>query len=171
MSTDYPGPPTPPPGDGQPYPAQPPAYPSGAPTYGAPVYGAPAYGAPQGPPVYPGAPVGESDKSFIATWLLAYFLGIFGVDRFYLGKVGTGLAKLFTLGGCGIWALVDLILVLAGVQKDKFGRTLQGYEQHKKLAWIVTGVLVALGLLSSALNPPDFSSLNTDASAVVQVQQ
>ena len=159
MSSDYPGPATPPAGDGQPYPT-PPAYPSGA----------PSYGPPQGAPVYPGQPYGESQKSFIATWLLAYFLGIFGVDRFYLGKVGTGIAKLLTLGGCGIWALVDLILVLAGAQKDKFGRPLQGYDQHKKLAWIVTAVLVLLGGISSALNPPDFSSLDNHAAAVVQVQ-
>ncbi|GEA82225.1 TM2 domain-containing protein [Cellulomonas uda] len=160
MSSDYPGPATPPGGDRQPYPQQPSAYPAGP----------PVYGGPQGAPVYPGAPVGESDKSFIATWLLAYFLGVLGIDRFYLGKVGTGIAKLLTLGGCGIWALVDLILVLAGAQKDKFGRPLQGYDQHKKLAWIVTGVLVVLGIISSALNPPDFSGLSTDAAAVVQVR-
>ena len=49
----------------------------------------------------------ESQKSFVVTWLLAYFLGGLGVDRFYLGKVGTGLLKLFTLGGLGVWALVD----------------------------------------------------------------
>ena len=62
------------------------------------------------------------------------------------------------------------VLVLAGAQKDKDGRKLQGYEQNKKLAWIVTGVLVALSIVSSALNPPDFSSLNNNAAAVVQVQ-
>ncbi|WP_448630865.1 TM2 domain-containing protein [Cellulomonas soli] len=94
----------------------------------------------------------ESSKSFVATWLLAYFLGWLGVDRFYLGKVGTGILKLITLGGFGIWALIDLILVLAGVQKDKDGRPLQGYDQHKKTAWIVTIVLWVLGGAGSAAN-------------------
>ncbi|RYZ26231.1 MAG: TM2 domain-containing protein, partial [Propionibacteriaceae bacterium] len=62
--------------------------------------------------------------------MFAWFLGYFGVDRFYLGKVGTGVLKLITLGGCGIWALVDLILVLAGQQKDNLGRPLRGYLQY-----------------------------------------
>jgi uncharacterized iron-regulated membrane protein len=92
-----------------------------------------------------------SDKSFIATWLFSWFLGYFGVDRFYLGKVGTGVLKLITLGGCGIWWLVDLILTLAGVQRDKAGRRLAGYDEHKKLAWIVTGALVVLSAITSAI--------------------
>ncbi|WP_307858273.1 TM2 domain-containing protein [Cellulomonas fulva] len=170
MSSDHPG--FPPPGNPN-EPAGEPPYPAGTPAYGtppppadAPAYGAPTYGAPPyGPPAYqapgygtgyppgtypgPGVDPGSSDKSFIATWLLSYFLGVFGVDRFYLGKVGTGLAKLFTFGGCGIWWLVDLILVLAGAQKDKYGRRLAGYDQHKKLAWIITAVLVVVGGISS----------------------
>jgi len=94
---------------------------------------------------------GVSDKSFVATWLFSWFLGYFGVDRFYLGKVGTGVLKLITLGGCGIWWLVDLILTLAGAQRDKAGRRLAGYDEHKKLAWIVTGALVVLSAITSAI--------------------
>ncbi|MFN3867013.1 MAG: TM2 domain-containing protein, partial [Demequina sp.] len=90
----------------------------------------------------------EGSRSFIVTWLLALFLGLWGVDRFYLGKIGSGLAKLLTLGGLGIWVLVDLILVLAGAARDKQGYALKGYQQHKKLAWILTGVLWLLGVIS-----------------------
>jgi len=104
-------------------------------------------------------PVLVSNKSFVVTWLFALLLGIFAVDRFYLGKVGTGLLKLFTFGGLGVWVLVDLILVLTGAQRDKQGRMLAGYDQNKKIAWIVTAVVIALSMLISganaATNPPD----------------
>ena len=59
-----------------------------------------------------------SPKSRLAVTLLAGFLGTFGVHRFYIGKVGTGLAMLFTLGGLGIWAFIDFILAAAGSLKD-----------------------------------------------------
>lgn len=90
-----------------------------------------------------------SDKSFIATWLLAWLVGFLGVDRFYLGKVGTGLLKLLTFGGFGVWWLVDLILVLAGAQRDKQGRALSGYNAQKKVAWIVTAAVVVLSMITS----------------------
>ena len=92
----------------------------------------------------------SSEKSFTVTWLFALFLGFFAVDRFYLGKVGTGILKLITFGGFGIWVLVDLILVLAGAQRDKQGRKLAGYDQHKKIAWIITAALVVLSIIVSS---------------------
>ena len=53
---------------------------------------------------------------------VAILLGLFGAHRFYVGKVGTGLLMLITVGGCGLWWLYDLILLAAGEFRDADGR-------------------------------------------------
>ena len=65
-----------------------------------------------------------SPKSRLAAALLAWFLGVLGIHRFYVGKVGTGILMLVTLGGLGIWALIDFIVILVGSFKDKEDRRL-----------------------------------------------
>jgi TM2 domain-containing membrane protein YozV len=69
-------------------------------------------------------PVGHPQRSQGTTFLLAYFLGIFGADRFYLGQTGLGILKLLTCGGFGIWAMIDLILIGMGKMKDAEGNSL-----------------------------------------------
>lgn len=63
----------------------------------------------------------KSEKGFVATLVLCFLLGGFGVHRFYVGKIGTGILMLLTLGGLGIWVLVDLIMIAVGSFKDKNG--------------------------------------------------
>jgi len=63
----------------------------------------------------------ESDKRILPAFLLCFFFGVFGVHRFYAAKIGTGVLELVTLGGFGIWWLVDLILIVTGSFKDGDG--------------------------------------------------
>jgi hypothetical protein len=66
-----------------------------------------------------------SDKQWLVTLLLAFFLGVLGVHRFYTGHTGIGVAQLLTLGGCGIWSFIDFILIIVGLYKDAKGRPLK----------------------------------------------
>ena len=67
---------------------------------------------------------GESEKRILPAALLCFLLGVFGAHRFYVGKTGSGLAQLFTLGGLGIWMLYDLILILTTQFRDADDRRL-----------------------------------------------
>lgn len=80
----------------------------------------------QSPAWFPAKQVGGvfSDKEWLTTLLLSFFLGGLGVDRFYLGHTGLGIAKLLTLGGCGVWAIIDFVLIALRKVNDKDGAPL-----------------------------------------------
>lgn len=67
----------------------------------------------------------KSEKSFVTTILICLFLGGIGGHRFYVGKIGTGIIQLLTLGGLGIWSLIDLIRIVTGTFKDADGLPIQ----------------------------------------------
>jgi TM2 domain-containing membrane protein YozV len=62
-----------------------------------------------------------SEKRILPAFLLCFFFGAFGFHRFYVGKIGTGVLQVLTLGGLGIWALVDFIMIIIGAFTDKQG--------------------------------------------------
>lgn len=66
----------------------------------------------------------KSDKKILPAFLLCWFLGIFGAHRFYTGKIGTGILMIFTLGGLGIWTLIDFIIIIIGSFTDSEGKKL-----------------------------------------------
>jgi len=68
---------------------------------------------------------GTSDKSNTVALLLCFFVGFLGVHRFYVGKIGTGVLMLLTLGGLGIWNLIDFIIIAMQKFTDSEGNTLK----------------------------------------------
>jgi hypothetical protein len=93
----------------------PPGYPPQQPGYGPPPANPPYATNPQQP--------GEiSPKKRMTVILLCLFFGWLGVHRFYLGKIGTGILMLLTLGGLGVWYIVDFFISIFGKYKDSQGR-------------------------------------------------
>src|SRR5579871_6743309 len=90
----------------------------------------PGYPQPYQQPGYPqqyppGVPYGAQQKDWLTTLLLCIFTGIFGIHRFYTGHIVIGLIQLLTLGCCGIWTLVDLIMIVTDNYKDANGLPLR----------------------------------------------
>ncbi|MFI3286648.1 MAG: TM2 domain-containing protein [Rikenellaceae bacterium] len=67
-------------------------------------------------------PSNASDREWLPTLLLCFFLGSFGVHSFYVGKTGIGVIQLLTLGCCGMWSLIDFIMIVTNSYKDSEGR-------------------------------------------------
>ena len=65
--------------------------------------------------------------------LLSLTLGWLGIDRYYLGKIGTGILKTITLGGVGIWWIIDVFLILLNKQTDILGQELEGADEKDSI--------------------------------------
>lgn len=108
-------------------------------------------------PVVPAENKTEDDaaqKHFLAVFFLSFMWGMFGVDRFYLGKIGTGILKLITFGGFGLWVLIDLVLIMSGSMRDRAGRPMREYERYKKFAGktvLIFAIVVGATTLISGL--------------------
>jgi hypothetical protein len=71
------------------------------------------------------AEIVEQRNKWITCLLLCWFLGVLGIHRFYSGHTALGVLQLLTLGGCGIWALIDFIIIVSGNFKDAQGNPIK----------------------------------------------
>ena len=106
-----------------------------------------------------------SSKSFLVAYLLSQFFGILGADRFYLGYTVLGVLKLITLGGLGVWATIDQVLLLFNKIPDKKGTLLNGYTKIRPftiILFILYLVLVELVVSYNIINNNiTFHSINS----------
>jgi TM2 domain-containing membrane protein YozV len=82
------------------------------------------YGQPYQQPGVPMQYAGQQ-KDWLITLLLCIFVGYLGVHRFYTGHTVIGIIQLLTIGGCGIWTLIDLITIITGSFRDSNGLPLR----------------------------------------------
>ena len=90
------------------------------------------------------APSNTQAKSFRTVWLIAVFGGWLGIDRFYLGHIGTGVLKLLGAGWYGIWWSVDMIRLLRGRQADKNGVLVEDRDNFRPVAMVISTVIFTL---------------------------
>jgi hypothetical protein len=83
----------------------------------------------------------ESPKSGVVTLLLCLFLGTFGVHRFYVGKIGTGILMLLTAGGFGIWTIVDIVRIACCDFTDKDGKYVMFRKESKSRTTLIFTIL------------------------------
>lgn len=92
------------------------------------------------------------NKSWTTLIYLSVIFGYLGVDRFYTGKIVTGILKLLTLGGYGIWWIIDIIVVASGKFTEASGKLIEKPENAKKHIGVSIGVLVLLFVTGIILN-------------------
>lgn len=94
----------------------------------------------------------QDRKSYVITLFLAFFLGGLGVHRFYTGYIIFGILQLITLGGLGIWTLIDIINICLGRFRDANGCDLEGYNEMLGRIMLVITVILVISSFTSAFH-------------------
>ena len=89
----------------------------------------------------------QKPRKFLETVLLSWFLGVYGAHRFYTGYYLIGFIQLFTLGGLGIWSMIDFISICLGNYEDAKGNKLLKYNPKTGLLILFVNILLFLFIL------------------------
>ncbi len=94
-------------------------------------------------------------RHFLIAFFFSFMWGTLGIDRLYMGYYGLGIVKLLTIGGLGIWTIIDFSLIMTGNMRDKQQREMLEYQEYKQFAkrtvlWfaVITGVLILVNGLA-----------------------
>lgn len=104
------------------------------------------------------ASVNQNNTTYVTATYFSLFLGFLGVDRFYMGYVGLGILKLITIGGFGIWWLIDLIWIALGNAKTKDGRRIIRNEADTRLVLIGVGIFIFLQVFGVLIGTLSYTS-------------
>jgi len=94
-----------------------------------------------------GQPTAQATKPWFTTFILCWILGFLGIHRFYVGKVGSGIAQLLTFGGLGVWWFIDWVMLIAQSFTDKAGQKILRKPGDGMKLGIAFGVLVVVCVL------------------------
>jgi len=100
----------------------------------------------------------QGERTYLTATYFSLFLGVLGVDRFYMGYTGLGILKLITIGGFGIWWLIDLIWIALGNAKTKNGVRLIRTESAMRLVYIGVGIFLLLQISGSIVGTISYTS-------------
>lgn len=102
--------------------------------------------------------VWQNDNTYVTATYFSLFLGWLGVDRFYLGYVGLGILKLITLGGFGVWWLIDLIWIFLGNAKKKDGTPVPRNQVDMTLVYIGLGIFLLANIVGGILGTISYAA-------------
>lgn len=107
-----------------------------------------------------------SDKKYMTAVFLMLFFGGYGADRFYLGRIGTGVLKLLTLGLGGLWTMIDGIRIANGSLRATDELELDGFQEHHRLVQVIVWILAGIYFLSIGLAIGFFIWIFAQASSI-----
>lgn len=100
----------------------------------------------------------RADTTYLTAFYFSLFLGYLGVDRFYMGQVGFGILKLLTIGGLGIWWVIDIIWIGLGNAKNKKGELIARTDRTVLHAYIGVGILLIVGVTTAITSTISYES-------------